>query len=220
MTLPAAVLTYVWLLAWPFAAGPVHPLAFVTTLKSPQFYGPAILLVLLAAAWVLAAIGTPRRGLYCFCLFWIALTLSPVLMLSAHVPEFMIQDRWLYIPTFGWSLMVAIALTGFARRRAAARYSVAAAVVLYGAVCGFALWHVQGFWKNDYAFYTRCVQLAPDDAVYHDGLGWGFLDRGDLNRAEREFAMACRLDPAYKMAAQDLATVRAFMGHAQGRGSQ
>jgi len=214
MTLPAAAATYLSLLAWPFAAGPVHPLAFVTTLGSPHFYIPALFLALLAAVGVFAIVRTPHRRLYGFCIVWIGLTLAPSLILSARVWEFMIQDRYLYIPLFGWSLLIS-SVPMAAARTAHRRRLLAAVGIAYGAACIVSLWHVQGYWKDDVAFYSRCLKLAPEYALYHKGLAWGFFDRGEINGAEREFRTVCRLDPGDAAAAYNLGSVHARMGRDQ-----
>jgi hypothetical protein len=212
MTLPAAIATYALLVVWPFAAGPVHPLAFVTTFKSPRFYVSALLLALLAVVSVVVMIRSPRRRLYAFCIVWIVLTLAPGLVLSKYVPEFTIQDRYLYVSLFGCSLLIASALLAVARAQVLARRLIAAPGLAYGVACVLSLWHVQGYWKDGVAFYSRAVELAPNDALYHKGLAWGFFDRRELNGAEREFMAVCRLDPADAVAAYNLGSVHARMG--------
>jgi len=82
----------------------------------------------------------------------------------------------------------------------------------YGVACVLSLWHVQGYWKDGVAFYSRAVELAPDDALFHKGLAWGFFDRGELNGAEREYTAVCRLDPGDAVAAYNLGSVHARMG--------
>lgn len=212
MTLPSAVLTYVLLLVWPFSAGPVHPLVFVTTVQSPRFYFPALLLALLATLSIGAMIRSVRRRLYVFCVVWVVLTLSPVLILSAHVAQFMIQDRWLYIPMFGWSLLISSGLVAFARWNRSTRRMVTVAGIVLGCAWVFSLWHTQAYWKDGVAFYTQCVKVAPREALYHKGLGWEFFERGSLDGAEQEFKQVCRLDPGDAVAAYNLASVHAQMG--------
>ncbi|MGH8538954.1 MAG: hypothetical protein ACRETW_00400 [Stenotrophobium sp.] len=213
MTVPAAIVEYLRLLVWPFSAGPVHPLDFVATLATPEFYSPLALLLLLTASTGLAVCRSMRPGFYVFCIAWIAVSLAPALLvLAGPMPPFMIQDRYLYVPALGWFLLIAGALDEIIASRPASRNIV----VIAAAVCGCAFvittWRVQGYWKDDVAFYSRCLELAPNNPTYHSGLAWGLLYQENLQAAEYEFAVINRLTPGDMVNLYNLGVVHARMG--------
>jgi tetratricopeptide (TPR) repeat protein len=65
--------------------------------------------------------------------------------------------------------------------------------------------------KNDtaqaYQYFTRSLQVAPDFAEAHAGLGWYYLIRGDLKKSESEYERALQLKPDYPIAYSDLGDV-------------
>ncbi|HEX7402122.1 MAG TPA: tetratricopeptide repeat protein, partial [candidate division Zixibacteria bacterium] len=65
--------------------------------------------------------------------------------------------------------------------------------------------------KNDltqaYQYFTRSLQIAPDFAEAHAGLGWYYLTRGDLKKSESEYKQALQLKPDYPIAYSDLGDV-------------
>jgi Flp pilus assembly protein TadD len=65
--------------------------------------------------------------------------------------------------------------------------------------------------KNDltqaYQYFTRSLQIAPDFAEAHAGLGWYYLTRGDLKKSESEYKRALQLKPDYPIAYSDLGDV-------------
>ena len=50
---------------------------------------------------------SPDRHIYLFCAIWIVLTMAPALNLDSIL--WLVDDRYLYTPSFGWSLAVAAA---------------------------------------------------------------------------------------------------------------
>jgi tetratricopeptide (TPR) repeat protein len=65
--------------------------------------------------------------------------------------------------------------------------------------------------KNDadqaYQYFTRSLQIAPDFAEAHAGLGWYYLTRGDLKKSESEYQKTLQLKPDYPIAYSDLGDV-------------
>ena len=83
----------------------------------------------------------------------------------------------------------------------------AAIIALYAA----ALWNVQRFWHDDVAYYTRLIEIDPEQNNSHYGLGQVFERRGDFAAADREFSVVARRDPQ-SVVLYDLGVVHARLG--------
>jgi hypothetical protein len=112
MTIPWVLLHFLELIVVPWRAGPGHRIFLVSSPVSPEFYGPLAAFALIGAVLMLGRLR--KRGLYLFCALWFLLALIPEMNLSGLDPEFLVQDRYLYLPSFGWCLLIADALTTFA----------------------------------------------------------------------------------------------------------
>jgi hypothetical protein len=159
MTLPAALLTYLAVVAIPGVAGPAHDVDWVMHLRPIVFIDVGVLLALAAIAFI-AARRSPDRRIYLFCAIWIFLTIAPALNLDSIL--WLVDDRYLYTPTFGWSLAVAVALTAIASSGAIARNIVGVAFAVTIALYVGSIVKIQSYWHDDVAFFSRAVEVAPD----------------------------------------------------------
>lgn len=211
LTIPEVLATDLVLLVIPWVASPAHHPTIVTSPASPRFYLPAAALVVLAAAFGWSLRNHPRRRLYLFCAIWAGIAIGPMMNLRGIFQGALIQDRYLYVPSLGWCVMVADVAIRFARKGVRARQialaGAAALIVVYAA----SLWSVQGFWHDNVAFYTRLVEVSPEEPSWHYAFGVALEDRADLVGAEREYKKALSLDPA-SPALYDLGVVHARLG--------
>ncbi len=147
--------------------------------------------VAVTAGFVAAAIVAFRRAPAVFCaLAAIALPLLPVLYIPA-VGENTFAERYLYLPSFGFVLLVGIAVARVWERRPAALAAVVAVTAAYGV--GTILRNRT--WHDDFTLWTDTVAKSPDSAYAHNELGIGFEERGDLPRAMAEYEEAILLSP-------------------------
>jgi tetratricopeptide (TPR) repeat protein len=212
LTIPPALAIYLSLLLMPWTAGPSHRLTILTSAASPEFWLPAGSLLVAAGAFVLLTRVDRRGRLYLFCAAWTAIALAPMLNLSGLFQQGLIQDRYLYLASAGWCLIVADLMIRFADRSAGARR---AAYVLTGAIvvtCGAALWQVQSYWHDEVALFTRCIDEFPESAIWHNRLGMALEARGDLTGADRALSASLKLDPEDGATLYDLGLVHAKLG--------
>lgn len=171
---------YVGFLAWPWPHAPFRPIP----LDQADFVRPWLLAALGAGLLLAGAAAVLRRprwlrvpaGLLLF-------GLLPVLNVQA-LGQFPMEERFLYLPSTGFCLLVAGALLGVQVRRAASRPAVAAArtagwalfgVVLAGNVASLraALPH----WKSDREFFFWAIEASPNAMTSWLGLGAGYMQR-------------------------------------------
>src|SRR5208282_3594276 len=212
MTIPPALAIYLGLLAMPWFAGPSHRLAMVTGPSSIEFWLGLLVIAIVGVAFFWLVRNDPRRRLYLFCAAWIAIAIAPMMNLGGLFQQGLIQDRYLYMASFGWCLIAADAAVRHAGRSASARrvaLGVTGALALSYAA---ALWHVQGFWHDEVALFSRCIEEFPESAIWHNRLGMALQERGELVPAERELSASLRLDPGDGATLYDLGLLHARLG--------
>ncbi len=193
MTVPGVLACYLEVLTIPWLAGPAHDVDFVTEPGVRTFYFPLAILVTVTALGYAAFRRSPHRKLYLFCAVWRIVTFLPALNLEQIVA--LVQDRYEYLPSFGFCVFVGDWAVRVAPSSAfRARVIGATATVLIVAYLA-GLWHAEPFWRDDIAMFGRCVEMAPDLPRCHAGLAGALTGRGDYNGAAHELLLESKLTP-------------------------
>ena len=189
---------YLYLLLWPARLLADYTGAFAVTrsLSDPQ--------ALLAAGFLLVLflviMGTLRYSrLAAFSGLWIAITLLPVSHLIPY-PE-MMAEHYLYLPSFGFCLLVALALTRLTEGFKSPVSRLWKPVVGYGLLvtflCGYA-WRTvvrNRDWLDELTFYVRLVADNPYSARARLGLGYVYDHSGLPRIAITQYQIGLKLDP-------------------------
>jgi protein O-mannosyl-transferase len=195
LSLPAAIADYLGLIALPWTAGLGHAFHLVNAASAPRFYLPLAGLLGLAVAGAILLYRSRRRALYAFLLVWIVIGLAPVLNLSALVPFALIQDRYTYLSSVAFCILVADAAAEFVARGGEARnlaYAIAATVLALNVLL---LWNQLGIWHDEVSLFSDCIRQDPDSGVCHGRLAMALEARGDLAGTRRELDRAIAIQP-------------------------
>jgi len=194
---PPLFLKYLWTLVLPLSYHPVQPLHPVYSLAQA---GAA--LPLAATVLLIAAVVAFRHRLHPVALLSMSMVVLPILpglyAFSVSVTPF--SDRYLYLPTVGYSLAVALALARFemksggARRYAAAVAVVVSAALVYGAIS----WGRASVWKNDLTLWSASYAGGKDNYIAAYALGDIYLKKGMTKEAELKLGEALRLNTGRK----------------------
>jgi protein O-mannosyl-transferase len=196
LTVPAVLADFVLLLLAPWRAGPAHEVWPAARVTASGFYLPATALLAGAASTYLLLRRHPHRRLNLFCVVWIVIGLAPVLNLKSLNPVALVQDRYLYMSSAAWCILLGDLAGGLiAMGTLAARIATAAAAVLAVAY-GASLWNIERYWYDDLTYFTKCVQDYPASWLCRENLAAELWRRGDLRGAERELEAAIPLDPS------------------------
>lgn len=188
-TAAAAVLDYMRLLVFPY------PLKAYYTIT---WYGPGSLkalagfAVLIGAALLFFILYLSRRKTAAFSLAWTFIALTPVMNIGA-LGEFSIAERYLYIPSIGFSIFTGLCFAHFMRGGAGKGAIVALAVVVVA--FGAMTINRNRLWSNDLDFYTEMVRVAPSSAAAHGNLAHAHFALGALEEAIKEMEAASALVP-------------------------
>ena len=190
---------YLWLSLLPVQMQPIYalrrPASFLELWPALGILAGMLLVVLLIWWW-------RRAPLAAFGVAWFIITVAPVMdWVPFSLREMGLTDRYLYLPSVGVSLLLALGLTTlmrpaayriWTRRRLAGRVALPLLLTLYL----WSLLHYAPVWQNDLTLYGRMVQAAPHAPSAHFNLGLAYLRANDLLRGTAALEGAVRLDPA------------------------
>jgi tetratricopeptide (TPR) repeat protein len=212
-TIPLVICKYLALLIWPF--WPVKLSLFHATylVRSPlslKFILPLVAILALAfALWKLRNSSVAR-----FAALWFAIHLLPVLNLSAFAEDFMVQERYVYIPSIGFSLLLAMGLVNFPYEKLTSWYSrkqLATAVVVILALAMTVTTMIQNnVWEDDLTLWDYGVKAAPDQTMPHFVLGHKNISRNQPMEVVKNLENYMKLDPENVIVISNLAAAHLF----------
>lgn len=120
-----------------------------------------------------------------------------VAALAISTPLRFPADRFLYIPLIGVAYALVCALTEGVNPLSPGRLGVAVRAVLASLllVCGLLTTAQLRHWRNDVTFFSRALELAPDNYVAMGSLGSYYYRRGDIDRAIDYYHRALATNP-------------------------
>jgi tetratricopeptide (TPR) repeat protein len=204
----ALVGNYLRMLFWPWPLSPFYPFH-----KSVSFAEPRVLAGAAALLAVLALLGLlwKRARPHAFALFWIFLTLAPVLN-ARWMAASVFAERYLYLPSVGFSWLLGAGLFavwqragGEARRRRAGLAVAAAAVALLSSCAVIAR---NRDWHDDLRLFRRTLAVHPDAAYIRSTIGAIEWSRGNRAEAEALWLQALASKPDDAIALSDLGLAR------------
>lgn len=195
LTIPGVLAHYLILIVMPWRAGPAHPVLPARSLLAPEFYLPMLGLVATMFAIAVLIGHSPHRRLHLFCALWILIPIIPVLNLGALSALALVEDRYLYLPSAGWCILLGdLAIEFAAAGKSNTRYAIAAASALAVAYAA-SLWRVEHYWHDEIALFGGCVEMYPASTICHGRLAMALEGAGDWRGAERELLASERLKP-------------------------
>ena len=187
-TAAVAVLDYMRLLLLPYSLK-----AYYTLIWYNAFDFKVIVAVLFLIISMIAMLWLWMKGekTLLFLLVWPFLTLIPVLNIGS-LGEFAIAERYLYIPSIGFCVLVGAVLLRLVEekkwRKVVIPMSFAVIVVFTGITIDR-----NRVWADEVTFYQELVKVAPDSALPHANLGIAYRNSGYLDKAINEYEKAVQL---------------------------
>ncbi|MEK6287927.1 MAG: hypothetical protein AABO57_19580 [Acidobacteriota bacterium] len=219
LTIPLVIWKYIGLLIWPVDLTLFHATYMVNSPLELKFILPFVGLIGLAfGLWQLRRSTVARFGI-----LWFGINLLPVLNLSAFVEDFLVQERYVYLPSIGFSLLVAMALTKIpiekwlplGNRRTAQTAGAALLIALLG---GKSLAQNTA-WKDDLTIWFSGVETAPEQEMPHYILAHKLIARGDYAKAREELEAYMKLNPENLIVIGNLAAVYVLLCQQQASAS-
>lgn len=200
---------YVWKTVIPFPISPLYQLPNPVAAADPRMVASAAAVVALTGGFLWL-----RRRWPAGLAVWVSyiVLLAPVSGIVQSGPQ-LVAVRYSYLACLGWALLVGGAVSLLARSAAAgrlghgwARVGVVAMIACFVGL-GVLSWRLTRVWHDSETLWSYVVSLDPASSIGHNNLGYAYLNRGNLDAAEREILTALRLDPEWELAQTNLAVV-------------
>ncbi|MGD0885784.1 MAG: tetratricopeptide repeat protein [Thermodesulfovibrionales bacterium] len=135
-----------------------------------------------------------KKSKVCFALLVIALPLLPSLYIPA-VGENVFAERYLYLPSFGFVLLIALALSWAKTIKPKVTSGLVIISLSVAVVYSVGTVSRNAVWRDDLTLFTDTVRKSPDAALPHNNRGNAYLDQNRLDEAVIEFITALKLKP-------------------------
>lgn len=211
MTVPYVFVNYLRHLIEPFRLSLIYGTSFIMSAADPRFLVPAGVLLLLAVIlWIY------RKKMDSN--LWLALALViapllPVLNLKVFHYEYIIQDRYLYLPSIGFCSLVVLLIVRLTRGNQKLTLAIGGVIILaFGAstVLQNRIWH------DARALWQRAILYAPNSWSTHYNLGLAYLNSKQNDLARQQLEEAKRLNPSEATIYNNLALAQAALGDLNG----
>ncbi len=186
LTWPAVLWFYVKHLVWPVGLSEFYSLDYVSHFNAATVLAPLGLLLVVAVITVLALSlirDRSEKSLAQFALVLMAVPLLPVLDLRSLTAGDIVHDRYLYLPSVGFALLLALVIRQLARRFAQSRYVFAVTTGGLGLALAVATISQQMQWASDILLYSRGLVSAPANLTVRDNLANALFDANQPGRA-------------------------------------
>ncbi|MFY9611719.1 MAG: tetratricopeptide repeat protein [Blastocatellia bacterium] len=206
LTIPSVLLSYARMLFVPYPLAVMYENTYVQSAADVRFWGAGLAVGVLVgvAIWLVRSSQSGQRELAFLIVF-----LVPVLNLKAfRQEESLLHDRYLYLPSIGFCILVAMGLERLIARFAPAQREAFATVTLLLSVTLFGLTHYQNYsWQDELAMTGNALKVAPRWPFLHNYIGAYYSEQRNLAKAEQAYLDTIRIDPQYYDAYANLADV-------------
>lgn len=184
LTIPVVLFSYLRLLTFPKGLTGLYFIPYVTNPGFWNFVFPSFTLIAaLAVLWYWARHKQDPR-IY-FAALWLIVGLLPILYLRAFPPGGAVRDRYAYLPSVGFALLLAQAIRLLKMvgepRRSFLLQAVVAATICVAFVTGVLLQQV--YWGNNFLLFYRGYSLYPQNIYAGVELGSALIKKNEFGRA-------------------------------------
>lgn len=220
-TWPQLLLFYFRHLVWPFNLSVFYDVPYVKTPGLWSFFLPVAVLVALGLLlWLLLSrlgkTSPSDKRLVAFACAWILIPFIPLLDLSVLPVGEIAHDRYLYLPSIGFSMLVAMGL----RRINVGKLKLfgvpalqAAAVLFLALVFGVSTPLQDRYWANDLTLYGRGVERTPQNKLARTNLGNAMGEQGHYAQAIALYRQVLAQDPNFWLAVYNMGYTSYRMGN-------
>jgi hypothetical protein len=196
-TWPSMFVFYLQHLIWPVGLTAFYHLPTVPHPAFLNFYLPTGILLLVAGGMTWWARREPLAG---FCAIAVFATLLPVLDLRVFARDETVHDRYLYLPSIGFCILAAFAVSRLSATRGIRRQIfqpiVAAGIVLLlTAGMVWATVDQESQWADNVSLFERGLAISPNNSISAQGKGTSLLLKNHLSDAISYYQRALAINP-------------------------
>jgi hypothetical protein len=194
LTWPSLILFYCKLLLWPVHLSPFYGLEYVVHPGFMNTIFPAVILLIGAFALKKWLSGWRPGGL---AMLWWVCPLLPVLDVQVFGDKNFAHNRYLYLPSVGFSIFAALVLSSVRWRRVGVLAPRQLQLWTYAALAllmGFAIQLEDRYYASDLAFYSFAFARSEDSVVGMDFANV-LAEQGNFSQAREVFLKLIRAHP-------------------------
>jgi len=191
---------YLGMLLLPIGLNAYHSLS-----PAESFFDGSVLIgVGVTIAFIASLIISFRKsGVVFLSLLFIIIPLLPALYIPA-ISGTPFSERYLYLPSFGFVMLLALAISGIMGRTRHGNLAVPIIGFLIVALYSPITIARNQVWKDDYHLWSDVVRKSPDVGIPHNNLGRAYFAMGEVDRAIEQYRIALRLNPDHAEAHNNL----------------
>jgi tetratricopeptide (TPR) repeat protein len=200
-------------LIWPAGLSTFYDFPAVVHPTLRNFILPAIFDVGASGALF---VGVRRSRTAAFFALWLALPLIPLLNLRVFLPNDFAHDRYLYLPSVGFAVLIALLLKrvcGGAPPWQGIPVSLLAAAFCLAAVLGFGTVTQSFYFRDDLTFYAYNLSRAPHNPAAQCNYAADLAERGLYGPALEKFTDVMNHNPDFWTPIYNLALTYYKMGN-------
>ena len=194
-TIPVVIVRYLELMLIPIGYSLQHYVAPEDSVLSLSFLGPlALLVAMVVAVWLVRSRVLAFAGVWFF--IWL---LPPLAGLRSFEPQYFVQERYLYLPSIGICLALAMGVEWLAARRPLNFSGVKVAAVAAASL--LVIWSVVSIkqnrvWNDTLSLLRHSAATNPTSPQAHVTLSTEYYIQGKRQEAEEETRKALELEPS------------------------
>ncbi|MDP2690277.1 MAG: tetratricopeptide repeat protein [Deltaproteobacteria bacterium] len=170
---------------------PLQPLDPLLSIAEPRAI--AALAVILSVPAAMVVLRKKVGALHLLALAFIALPILPTLYAPA-ISYFPYADRYLYLPTAGLGLLIALALRRCLRGGPSLARAAGAVLVSAAVVSSFWAASRNRIWRDDLSLWSASLEGSPDNYIAVHSIGYLNMKNGDLDQGIRDLERALALN--------------------------
>ena len=205
LTDPLVLWDYLKLLVWPFGLSAFYDVPYVTAPNLRNFFLPVVGLGVAGSAlgwW------SRRSRDAAFATAWLVFPILPVLNLAVFPEGEIVHDRYLYVPSVGLALLVAIGVGRLRDIPLKPLRQIPLRLVLTVALLvafGVASIYQCLYWSDNLTLYSRGVAIAPHNNMTKNNLANEYIERGRASEAIALYEEVLAEKPDYWLSSYNLA---------------
>ncbi len=205
LTIPSVLWFYVKLFVVPTGLSGFYDLPYVTSASLYNFVLPLIGVVLVAAG-IFYWWWRTRDRLIAFSAALLVLPLLPLMKLSVFLQGEIVHDRYLYLPSIGFAILVAIGLSKIPGNDAPGVVRRPGFLAAVGVSIVYMILTVNQslYWANNFVLYYRGVKIAPNNNIARNDLANELELRGMIPQAITLYEQVLQRDPKFWLATYNL----------------
>ena len=212
ITIPSVLLSYVRMLVAPYPLSVFYDNTYVESPSDARFWFAALVITILSISlwWMVRKSATALSAFVLMVIF-----ILPSLNLKAfRHEESLLHDRYLYLPSIGFCILVAMGIDWLSGRVASARQQTFVAATLLSSVVLVALTYYQNLsWQSEVAMTDNAMRVVPQSPFLHNYIGAYHAEQRKFPEAERAYLSALGIDPKYYDAHSNLGDIYREQGN-------